>query len=131
MNPQRKPQKEAGSDYIIEKDDGLCRLILLVRDVHCQKCGSRVNLVVSHCLGKKAWPSLRHDLQNLLLLCQDCHDNWWHAHLYDAWIWFVNNYRERYDYISRAKNQYIKLNKQHYQDTAIELEAELERLKGE
>ena len=58
-------------------------------------------------------------------------DKWWHAHLYDSWIWFVNEYRERYDYISRAKNQYIKLNKQHYQEEALRLEAELERMEGE
>ena len=42
----------------------------------------------------------------------------------------MNEYRERYDYLVVAKNQYVKLNKQHYQDTAIELEAELKRLKG-
>jgi len=125
-----KPQKEAGDKYAISKCDSLLYQCLLRRDKVCQKCGSPDKLVPSHCYGKKTWPSLRHDLLNNLLFCDDCH-KWWHAHLYDSWIWFVNEYRERYDYISRAKNLYVKLNKQHYRDTALRLEAELKKLEAE
>jgi len=125
-----KPKKEPSSSHARSKCDGLLYQCLLRRDVVCQRCGSSDNLVPSHCYGKGTWPSLRHVLLNNLLFCNDCHV-WWHANIHDSWIWFVNTYRERYDYLVIEKNQYVKLNKQHYQDTAIELEAELKRLKRE
>jgi len=122
-----KPKKKTSSKYIIGVCDHLLYECLLSRDVICQRCGSSGKLVTSHCYGKGAWPSMRHVLLNTLLLCNDCH-LWWHANSSESWEWWMKEHKERYDYLVRIKNDYVKLNKQHYQDMAVSLEAELKKM---
>ena len=126
----QKPKKKTSDKYIISSCDRLLYECLISRDKVCQRCGSYDNLVPSHCYGKKAWPSMRHILPNGLLLCNDCH-SWWHANSAESWEWWIKEYKERYDYLVEIKNDYVKLNKRHYQDTAIELEIELRNLEEE
>jgi hypothetical protein len=118
------------NNYIIGKDDDLCRQILLLRDKKCQgpKCTATESLVPSHCYGKKAYPNLRHDPLNLLLLCDKCHKEFWHKYPAAAWTWFEEEWPERYNYLVVAKNRIIKLNEIHYREVAVDLEAELNRL---
>jgi len=113
------------NNYIIKKDDDLCRQILILRDRVCQRCGATEGLVPSHCFGKKAYPNLRHDLLNLLFLCDDCHKEFWHKYPVLAWEWFKKMWPERYEYLMVAKNRIIKLNAIHYQEVAKNLEVEL------
>jgi 5-methylcytosine-specific restriction endonuclease McrA len=42
----------------------------------CQKCGSERALNAAHIFGKKAHPSVRHDMANGITLCWPCH-RWW------------------------------------------------------
>jgi len=129
MNLQPKPTKEPKLDYAIHNCDSLLYQCLLKRDKKCIRCGSYDKLVPSHCYGKKAYPALRHILLNNLLLCDDCH-KWWHANIHDSWIWFVNKFHERYEYLVIKKNEYVKLNKAHYQETAKQLLIEIEKRAG-
>ena len=118
------------NQYLITKCDKLCYQILLLRDVRCQRCGSSENLVPSHCYGKKAFPTLRHDLQNLLLFCDDCH-KWWHKYPEIAGDWLCDKRPTMYKHLSEASRKSFKLNKEHYQDTAKALQAELKRLESD
>jgi len=113
---------------LIIQDDSICRKILLIRDGRCQKCGATKKLVVSHCFGKKTYPNLRHDLNNLLLLCNDCHIGWWHKYPTQAWTQFRHRWPDRFDYLMQAKNKIIKLNEEHYKNKRDELKAELKQL---
>ena len=118
------------NQYIIKTCDRLCYDLLLIRDVKCQRCESMENLVPSHCYGKKAWPTLRHVLDNQLLLCDDCH-KWWHRCPLTAWDWFRTRLPERNDKLITLKWVRVKLNKIHYQDTREILHAELKRLESD
>jgi len=113
--------------YKILKCDFACRQILSKEYFVCQKCKECKPLDVSHCFGKKAYPHLRHDLNNLLLLCNDCHIGWWHKYPKEAWSWFEENFEERYNYLIVAKNKIVKLNKMYYEQKY----QELKKMEGE
>lgn len=71
--------------------DELVREILFHRDdSKCRKCGrSDRRLNVSHVYPKGAYPWLRHDLDNVKLLCAaPCHMTWWHGHPEEAFKWW-------------------------------------------
>ena len=115
--------------YLKQKCDRLCYQILLLRDVKCQRCGSAINLVTSHCYGKKTWPPMRHELDNLLLLCHFCHSEFWHYSMDSAWVWFDDKWPERSKRLLEISRKKIKLNRVHYKDKAEELQQEYDRLK--
>jgi len=118
-----KPKRDV-KPYLKKKCDSQCFENLLRRDKRCQRCRKTTTLVPSHCYGKKAYPTLRHDLLNLLLLCDECH-KWWHAHPIDAWIWFKEKWFGRFTYLQSVKNISFKLNKIHYQNKVDSLNVEL------
>ena len=108
---------------MIKTCDRLVYENLLSRDKQCQRCGRTNTLVPSHCHSKKAYPHLRHDLLNLLLLCDKCH-RWWHSRPIQSWEWFVQKWEDRYEYLLVEKNKHVKLNKAHHKQRARELRGE-------
>ena len=127
MIADSKPKKEASNSHRISKCDHLLYECLLLRDKECQMCGKTTTLVPSHCYGKKTYPALRHELLNLVLLCDDCH-KWWHSNPIEAWEWFEEKYPDRFEHLQWAKNMFTKLNKLHYQERSLVLKEELNRL---
>lgn len=112
--------------------DKLCFEALLLRDSgQCQRCGSTrlETLVPSHCYGKKAYPQLRHNLDNLLLLCNDCHANWWHLNPVEAWNWFMTHFPGRWVSLEPLKNKLTKLSQEHYREANTGLKTEIRRLR--
>ncbi len=50
----------------------------LIRDNRqCRKCGSRSKLEVHHIKKWADYPTLRHELTNLICLCRKCHREMW------------------------------------------------------
>lgn len=116
--------------YLIKKCDRLSFEIIKIRDGNmCQVCGRRNTLVPSHCYGKKAYPNLRHEIGNILTLCNDCHANWWHQHYTEAMTWWRDEWPERAHYVDSIKNLNPKLNRIHYQELAQKLKVTLEDLR--
>ena len=48
-------------------------LVFNERNNECEKCGSKNNLHIHHIKGYTQYPELRFDLNNVLLLCKECH----------------------------------------------------------
>lgn len=86
----RSPGVKARRATVKELDE-LVREILYHRDdSSCRKCGSSSRrLNVSHVYPKGSHPWLRHDLDNVKLLCAaPCHLTWWHGHPEEAFKWW-------------------------------------------
>lgn len=63
----------------------------------CEECmrdlGSRwERYMFSHILSKGSHPSLRHDKENINILCFDCHQEWEFGHKRDMRIWPSNEH---------------------------------------
>lgn len=62
---------------IKELDEASCRIKTLKRDNYtCQICGFRPARIVHHINSKNYYPAYRFNLENLLTLCEKCHDIW-------------------------------------------------------
>ena len=107
MQKKRKYKKKSPRAKLYKILDDLCREIVRKRDNNtCQKCGKPVkgqNSHPSHVYGKKAYPHMRHDLQNVKILCYYCHRQWWHRQPIEAYLWFKEKFPERYDYLQKRK----------------------------
>jgi 5-methylcytosine-specific restriction endonuclease McrA len=44
---------------------------------------------VSHIKPKGKYPKLRHDLENIIILCWRCHIHWWHKEPLEAAEWIA------------------------------------------
>lgn len=78
----------------------------------CQKCKTKVNKRnshVSHVKTKRRHPYLRHDLQNVKLLCFSCHIMWWHKEISEAWTWFQQEFPYRADYLDERTREYNEI----------------------
>jgi len=73
--------------------DRLAREATFRRDKVCQRCGGEKPLQWCH-VHTRAIISLRHDLDNCLVLCAGDH-LWWHQHPLEAIIWFCDKFPER------------------------------------
>ena len=49
------------------------KIVFEERNKECEKCGSKENLQIHHIKGYALFPELRFDLNNVLLLCKECH----------------------------------------------------------
>jgi hypothetical protein len=101
LKPKRKWTAAPKILTIEEELDDLTRRIVLIRDkFKCRKCGKGIRsaptgavLQVHHIMTKGSAPSLRWELDNLLLVCKGCHfgtfhnrdseraRDWYHANL--------------------------------------------------
>ena len=73
----------------------------------CAWCGKPiegVNSQKSHIKSKGAYPHLKFDLQNMILLCYNCHIGKWHHEPTEAGVWFKKTFPERYRYLEKVKN---------------------------
>ena len=75
--------------------DQLAFQVVKLRDVRCQRCGKTEGLAPSHCYPKGKYTRLRHDTDNILLLCFACHICWWHRNPIEASEWFNNKFPDR------------------------------------
>lgn len=72
----------------------------------CAMCGSYiegVNSQKSHVKSKGAYPHLKFDLKNMILLCYRCHIGTWHHEPTEAGAWFKKTFPERFKYLEKAK----------------------------
>ena len=108
------------------KLDEITTKIVRVRDGYtCQKCGkfcSGSNAHKSHTKSKGAYPHLKFDLENMMLMDFHCHINWWHKEPTEAGLWFKKTFPERYKYLEKAKKKVV-----HY--SVSDLEEMYERYK--
>ena len=90
-------KKQSAKGYITKKLDDKLRAEILIRDNYeCQKCKGTKTLQMSHVYTKKAHPELRHNPDNVKILCHRCHFYWWHREPMDARDWFKAKFPDRY-----------------------------------
>lgn len=78
---------------------------MLERDGYmCVRCGKGHSLQASHVYPKGRYPSLRHNLNNVLTLCNGCHLFWWHRNPLEAADWFREKWPDRAIILSQLKN---------------------------
>lgn len=117
----------------VQELDALLRQVVLARDgFRCQWCernarpGRGGGLEVAHVLPKGAYPALRHDLENVVLLCHRCHHYRWHRNPVAAWEWITELRGE--EWLRRLR---LWARTRHHVDRGavrLYLEAELEKL---
>lgn len=74
--------------------DDLCREVVFLRDGNrCRRCGREGRLDWAHVYSRR-YQSLRHDPMNSLVLCRDCHMNFWHHRPAEAVLWLKSNVGE-------------------------------------
>ena len=78
------------SKAVIERDKKICQ--------KCFKFGDNPHHVIP-----RRYVALRHDLNNGLTLCTDCHVNWAHKYPEGCLIQFIEEYPERYKAIQGLK----------------------------
>lgn len=103
----RKKKRINKRKVLTKKLDDVCRERVRIRDKDiCQKCGMvalKQNSHPSHVYTKKSYPNMRHELLNIKLLCLNCHTNWWHKEVLEAYEWFKEKFPERYKYLQIRK----------------------------
>jgi 5-methylcytosine-specific restriction endonuclease McrA len=50
------------------------REYLLSKQDKCKICGNKKSLEMHHLKGQSSHPELKYDLNNIMILCTDCHD---------------------------------------------------------
>lgn len=92
----------------------ITNLLVKYRDNwYCQLSGQTVsplNAEVHHIFTKKAYPNLRFDLQNLILLSNESHV-WFHKNQMKGLEWFKIKYPERYEYLLEKKDKIERMYK--------------------
>jgi 5-methylcytosine-specific restriction endonuclease McrA len=83
----------------------LCKQIVFLRDKKCQRCGKagtelkngemRGGLETAHIIGKGAVPKMYYDLDNLTLLCWQCHIAWGHHNPCEFTEWVKYKFGEK------------------------------------
>ena len=77
----------------------------------CQWCGKTTGkLDVSHVIPKSRSTFLRWDMNNLKLLCFNCHMNKWHGRS-EGRAWFDKKYPDRAAYIDEHERDLVKKRK--------------------
>ena len=96
---------------LIEACDALCSKIVRIRDKNtCQMCGKKAegkNAHCSHVIPKSVSEYLRHNFNNLKLLCYRCHFYIWHVDPDRAMDWFRKKFPYRYYYV-RKRRRWIR-----------------------
>ena len=75
----------------------------------CEKCGRTTSLNSHHVFGKRAHPSVRHDLENGVCLCAGCHLWWAHKEGIEFTYWITERLGKRkLDALRRRANTVSK-----------------------
>ena len=101
MLKTKKPKKRTRGKLLIECDKLFRKTILRDRPYQCEWCGKTNNsLQISHILPKGAYPCLRYEPANVLLLCFYCHFQRWHKSPLEAEE-FLSSYKfpEYYEFL--------------------------------
>lgn len=117
----RKTRKGSAS-YYKRKADKLFSEIVRARG-RCEKCGGNGVLQCAHIIPRTNL-TLRWDFENALCLDMKCHIWWQHKNPLEFTTWFKEKYPERYIYLMRRRNDYIKRTKHDYQNIVSNLERE-------
>jgi hypothetical protein len=66
----------------------------------CPRCGANPGFEALECahVYPRRFSEVRHDDQNALGMCGDCH-RWWHDHPKEAIAWFVKLFPDRAEYL--------------------------------
>ena len=112
----KKRRKKSPRTKLIDKCNDEVRRIIRKRDKNiCQKCGktitSKYDSHPSHVKSKGHHPYLRHDLQNVKLLCFRCHIHWWHREPSESWDWFQREFPYRADYLREKVIEFNQIGK--------------------
>lgn len=111
----------------VRRLDSLVHQIVVARSGgRCEACGKTVALDAAHGFGKKAYPAIRWDTDNVFALCRPCHRHY--TNQPNAWkLWYIGRLGDRFvDLWVRAK-----LTAKHDQDAlAYQLREELCRTKA-
>jgi|SRR3990167_2929027 len=86
-----KEQRQVYSD-VRERDNNRCQV--------CDKRGDEVH----HIFTRAAYPNLKYDKNNLILLCKK-HHNYAGAYQNQFKKWFADEYPERWEYLLKIKNK--------------------------
>ena len=101
----RRLKKQSSKRHLIIQKDKELRAQILIRDNYtCQRCGKKLegrNCHLSHVLPKGKYPELRHDPNNVKILCYHCHIQFWHKNPIEAMQWFKSTFPERYEYLMK------------------------------
>jgi 5-methylcytosine-specific restriction endonuclease McrA len=95
-------------EYVCLRDKSVCQRCLRPVEGH--------NRHPSHVYGKKAYPRLEFEPDNVKILCFHCHINWWHKNPIEASEWFKQKFPDR-DLILRE----LKMNQSPLTITELEL----------
>lgn len=102
-----KRRKKSERQVLVEDCDDLCRKIVRSRDKErCVICGSTNRLQVAHIFSKGAHPSMRFEIDNLLLTCYHCHHHFLHKAPCEARDW-IKQYlgEEKFERLYLMANQ--------------------------
>jgi len=112
--PKKNKKKKNTPIWYREKSIELAKKIAKERDNYiCQKCGrgrDEVAIQASHniAVGSAIWLAAEPD--NIIALCYQHHMNWWHRNDIDCWIWFEEEFPERYAFIKENRYKQQKVN---------------------
>ena len=70
---QKKYRKNEVKNSKRETSSEFNKIVFEERNNECEKCGSKEKLQIHHIKGYTLFPELRFDLNNVLLLCKECH----------------------------------------------------------
>lgn len=70
---QHEHRKKEKPEQKRETSKEFDKIVFEERNNECEKCGSKEKLQIHHIKGYTQYPELRFDLNNVLLLCKECH----------------------------------------------------------
>ena len=84
--------------------EAILKRACLIRDHgRCQRCEkSNGQLQLSHVLPRGRCGRLKFDLQNVQILCPQCHF-WWHEFPTESGLWFAREWPERLAYLKKER----------------------------
>lgn len=77
MKRKRRRVRKASISQLRKKCDALWARLIVARDVKCQRCSGKDFLQAHHIVRRSRSSWLRHNLNNGMTLCRNCHI-WWH-----------------------------------------------------
>ena len=101
----------------------LWKVNLYHRDNYCcQKCGTTVNLTLHHLFPKSLYPELKTNMNNLITLCERCHQNYHNKYCkrdinvcnpvhFLGWLgkeYVTNGYQTKPKYLVKIDKRYAK-----------------------
>ena len=104
----KKRKQKTPRQKIEEKLDDITREInrATYKNICC-KCGRPIfglNSQKAHVKSAGAYPHMKFDIKNMILLCYHDHIGWWHHEPTEAGAWFKKTFPGKYKYLEKAKN---------------------------